>query len=123
MTDRIPGPDLPPEDAGWLKGASSLAAKEEANWGDLAKVRVDNDRSWLKVYGWIVIIVTITFTMIFLAGIVAWSLHYVLPDQHLWLSTEQLSKIQSILFSGGMGAVVSTVVKRQMGRLERPQPD
>ncbi len=31
-----------------------------------------------------------------------------------WLDSQQLGKIQSILFSGGMGAVISGIVRKQI---------
>lgn len=112
----VPKPDLPLGSA-WFKDPASLAAQEEAGWEDLDKVKVNNDRNWLKVYGRIVITITIVFTGIFLLSLLAWSSHYLLPEKCFWLSEKQLGKIQSILFSGGMGAVISTVIKRQMDRL------
>lgn len=79
-------------------------------------VKTTNDRNWLVVYGWIVIVITITFTTIFLASLVIWALHYTLPPNWTWLQEPQLSKIQSILFSGGMGAVISSIIKRQLDK-------
>lgn len=113
----VPAPDLP-SDSRWLDGAQSAANREEKEWGSLEKVGEQNDVNWLRVYGIIVIAMAVTFSFIFLGSLVVWALHYMLPECWLWLSDHQLSKIQSVLFSGGMGAVISSLIKRQMDRLE-----
>lgn len=123
-------PDLsvPPPEIGAPKWADKeFAQKEEENWSDLDKIKKSNDARWLKMYGWIVVVITIVFTAIFLFGLIIWSLHYMLPECRIWLkpeqecytwlNSEQLSKIQSVLFSGGMGAVISSVIKRQIDKL------
>ena len=112
-TPDIPGPDLLSAPS-WAD--TSSAEKEEKEWTSLDKVKTTNDRNWLVVYGWIVIVITITFTTIFLASLVIWALHYTLPPTWTWLQEPQLSKIQSILFSGGMGAVISSIIKRQLDK-------
>lgn len=113
-------PDLsvPPPEIGAPKWADAGSAhKEEENWADLDKTKKDNDLRWLKVYGWVVVAITVTFTIIFLLSLVIWALHYMLPEKWIWLSGAQLSRIQSVLFSGGMGAVISSVIKRQIDKL------
>jgi len=49
-----------------------------------------------------------------LVGLISWATHYLSPDKFHWLSDDQLSKIQSVLFSGGMGAVVSGIIQKQL---------
>lgn len=114
--DSIPPPE-PPEDWGWAD--QSLAEKEERNWGELDKALEKNDINWAKAYGIIIIVFAVTFSLIFLGSLVVWSLHYLLPERCLWLSAEQLSKTQSVLFSGGMGAVISSMLKKQIDRLHQ----
>lgn len=109
----VPPPELPSTPS-WADTRS--AVKEEKEWSTLDKVREKNDVNWLSVYGWVVIAITITFTTIFLASLVAWALHYILPPKWIWLTDAQLSKIQSILFSGGMGAIISSIIKRQLDK-------
>jgi len=113
----VPSPGMP-SGAAWLN-VDSLAAKEEESWPELDKVKATNDINWLKAYGWIAIAITVVFTLVFIFSLIFWSAHYLIPEKYFWLSPEQLSKIQSVLFSGGMGAVISTVVRRQMDRLAR----
>lgn len=111
----VPSPD-PSTIGAWADQSS--ARKEEKNWPDLSEIHQSNDRNWLKFYGFIVIGIAATFTFIFLSSLVIWALHYMLPKHCLWLDMDQLSKIQSVLFSGGMGAVISSLIKRQMDRLD-----
>lgn len=113
-SDSVPPPDIPT--GTWIDQSS--AESEEKNWPSLDDVHENNDRNWLVFYGWIVICVAAIFTFIFLSSLVVWALHYILPKSSLWLEPVQLSKIQSILFSGGMGAVISSLIKRQMDRLD-----
>lgn len=109
-------PPVFPNKVTWADQSS--AKDEERNWSSLDEVRQTNDRNWLVFYGWIVIAIAVIFLLVFLGSLVIWALHYMLPTCYLWLSGEQLSKIQSVLFSGGMGAVISSLIKRQMDRLD-----
>lgn len=114
--DSLPPPD-PPEDWGWVD--QSLAEAEEKNWPDLEKVLKENDVAWAKAYGKIVLVFTVVFSSIFVLSLAAWSAHYILPKCWLWLSDDQLSKIQSVLFSGGMGAIISSIIRKQMDRVNK----
>lgn len=115
VDDNVPAPD-PSAIGAWAD--QGPAKEEERNWSSLAEIRESNDRNWLKFYGVIVICIAAVFTLIFLGSLVIWALHYMLPRCYLWLDPDQLSKIQSVLFSGGMGAVISSLIKRQMDRLD-----
>jgi hypothetical protein len=117
----IPRPDEKALDAPWAN--KDAAVDEERNWPSLSDVKEANDRIWLRFYGFIVIAIAVTFTFIFLSSLVVWAVHYILPKHCLWLDADQLSKIQSVLFSGGMGAVITSVIKRQMDRLEAGERD
>lgn len=96
---------------------TTMAQAEEKKWAKLDEVLAKNDTNWATVYGWVVVVFTIVFSLIFLSSLIIWSWHYMMPENCLWLSDAQLSKIQSVLFSGGMGAVISSVVKKQMDRV------
>lgn len=114
----IPPPDVPSSGLRW---ASSPARKEEKEWGELDKIKHQNDGRWLRVYGWILVSLTIVFAAIFISALLIWSWHHLAPaflDQTRlhWLNPEQIGKIQSILFSGGMGAVISGIVKNQISK-------
>lgn len=116
FSDSVPPPPEFAKAMPWAAEAS-LAQEEDERYGELdgiQKQRVANDIVWLKTYGIVVMIMTIVFTFIFGVSLIVWSLHYILPESCLWLSEEQLSKIQSVLFSGGMGAIVSSIIKKQL---------
>lgn len=101
--------------------ASVDAKKEDREWGDLDKIRAENDGLWLRCYGKILVVITIVFACIFLAALIIWTWHQLGPRcifgySFHWLQPEQLSKIQSLLFSGGMGAVISGIVRTQIDK-------
>lgn len=114
--DSLPPPE-PPEDWGWAD--QSMAEQEEKKWSKLDETLNNNDVNWAKTYGVVIIVFAVTFSAIFLGSLVVWSLHYMLPQSWTWLSPEQLSKVQSVLFSGGMGAVISSMLKKQIDRIHK----
>ncbi len=109
-------PDFPPEDdePPWFD--ASLGRREEKEWSHLDEVHQRNDKRWLSAYGWIILVFTIVFSTLFIVSLIAWSWHYLAPERLGWLSPAQMSKIQSVLFSGGMGAVVSSIVQKQLAK-------
>lgn len=116
FSDAVPPPPDFADSMLWAD-QDSLAKEESERFGELGelqKQRVANNVAWLKTYGIVVMIMTIVFTTIFGVSLIVWSLHYILPEKCLWLTAEQLSKIQSVLFSGGMGAIVSSIIKKQL---------
>ena len=42
----------------------------------------------------------VVLTLIFVASIVSWTWHYLTPADWHWLTADQLSRIQSVIFSG-----------------------
>ncbi|MBV7434506.1 hypothetical protein KRX19_05635 [Cardiobacteriaceae bacterium TAE3-ERU3] len=97
----------------WLM---SKPRKEDKNWLSLDEIRENNDKRWLKTYGCMLVIITVVFTFLFLAALFVWSWHYIAPKSLTWLCPSQLSKIQSVLFSGGMGAIISGIIREQLGK-------
>lgn len=109
----------PPEAAGdvpsWAK--DDKAKLEEKYWDDesrLRGVKIQNDILWHRVYGWAVVVMMCFFVLVFMASLGAWVLHYITPWG--WLSPTQLSKIQSVIFSGSLGAIVSAYMQRQLSK-------
>lgn len=103
-----------------LWAAITTAGKEERkweNWEYLSDIKRDNDRKWLRLYGWIVVGVTVVFTCLFLAALGIWAWHQLAPEHCLWLDEGRLNKIQSTLFSGGMGAVIAGVLRNQLSKV------
>lgn len=96
------------------KWAKTAAKKEERNWSELEAVKLENDKRWLKIYGWLLIAITVVLAAAFLLAFGALTLHYV--TSWCWLSPHQLDKLQSVLFSGGMGAIVTSIVRTQINK-------
>ena len=117
MSDKtVPPPDQS-ELPSWSKDPK--AKLEEKNWPDekaLVGQRAENDLRWLKAYGILVVTVAVIFTVLFIATVLVWAIHHIAPSNWTWLTSEQLSKIQSIIFSGSLGAIVSSVFKKQLSR-------
>ncbi len=113
-------PPPPPEIENLPKWADDGQAKqEEKNWPDeeaLRGQRNKNDLLWLKCYGVIVVLVAIFVTVLFVSSIGIWAFNYLMPEKWHWLSPEQLSKIQSILFSGGLGGIVTSIVQKHISK-------
>lgn len=122
----LPGIEIPIGDQELSKmprWASPEARKEEREWDDLEKIKRENDGKWLTTYGQITVLITWAFAIVFGASLFVWSWHYIGPAdawniRFHWLNEEQLDKIQSILFSSSMGAVVSGVVKSQLSKAQ-----
>ena len=108
----IPEPDLQPTP----KWAANFGALEEKNWSALDETRQKNDVAWLRVYGFVLVAMTVVFAGLFGASLCFWAWHHLMPDGWHWLSADQLDKIKSVLFSGGMGAIVSSVVQSQIAK-------
>lgn len=98
--------------------ATGDAKNEDKRWDHLEDTKRRNDQRWLAVYGWILLAITIVFALTFLGALLAWAWHYMAPSCWHWLEDYQLGKIQSVLFSGGMGAVISGIIRAQMGKTQ-----
>jgi len=96
--------------------AVNQARREVETWDVLDNIRLSNDSRWLRVYGWLMLVVTVVFTLAFLTAFVIWGWHHVAKQEWVWLEQVQLDKIQSVLFSGGMGAVISGIVRTQLSK-------
>lgn len=97
----------------WATGA---AKQEDRKWDDLYKTRVEIDKRWLVHYGRIVCLATYVIAGLFSTTLVIWVLHYILPIKYNWLCETQLSKIQSVMFSGSLGVVVAGILQKQLGK-------
>ena len=114
MEKTVPPPNNPPA---WLGDPQARA--EERNWDKEGKLRGQEEKNhllWLKAYGVVVLLFLSFFAILFIGSPGSWAAHYLLPDGWHWLTSEQLSKIQSILFSGSIGGVVSLVAQRQLSK-------
>jgi Fe2+ transport system protein B len=110
-------PPPPANSPAWF--ADFKAKAEEANWDKEGKLRGQEERNqllWLKAYGFVVFLFLVFFSLLFVGSLGSWALHYLLPVSWHWLDTDQLSKIQSILFSGSIGGVVSIIAQKQLSK-------
>lgn len=98
----------------WLTGGKGR--DEDANWTELDKAKAKNDLFFLRLYGFITLSLTALFTILFAASLCVWACHYLLPEDWRWLPVPSLEKIQSVLFSGGLGAVISSMAQRQIAK-------
>jgi len=104
----------------WAKGQP----QQEVNaWSSLDDIRRFNDGRWLRVYGWMVVLLTVAFGLAFLAAFLIWGWHHIVPAKEpwIWLEAHQLNKIQSVLFSGGMGAIISGIIRAQLAKTRSSQ--
>jgi hypothetical protein len=119
MSD-APVPPPPPEAEASPRWFGDKKAEYEAEkWVDEGKLRGQrekNDLLWLRVYGFLVVSVTVFFTLLFVMTLGTWTWHYLVSPEYGWLTEAQLSKIQSIIFSGSLGAIVSGILHRQLAK-------
>lgn len=117
MTENpVPPPDHQ-EPPAWFK--DQRAQKEERYYPDedrLSGQRRKNDLLWLGVYGFMVVALMVLFALLFVGSLVAWAWHYIAPVSWGWLTPDQLSKIQSVIFSGSLGGIVSFIAQRQLSK-------
>jgi len=107
--------DVPEDWPSWADFAQ--AKQEDRNWEneeELRGVKHRNDVRWHKSYGWIVVILMWSFVALFLVTLVVLSIHYLMPWS--FLTEAQLSRIQSIVFSGTIGSVVTGVLQRHINK-------
>lgn len=111
-------PDIPAPSVGespaWAE--AGLAQAEKRAWSELDDVQTKNDVRWARTYGFILVAATITVTGVALGIFVIWAWHYVARDSWTWIDAPRLEHLQSVVFSGGMGAIVSGIIQRQLAR-------
>ncbi len=104
---------LPPEDPPrWSN--DKKGELEEEKWDQERQLRGQeqiNRLRFLKVYGWVAVSLVGFLVLCFSASFLSWLLHYLTPWH--WLDSEQLGKIQSVIFSGSLGAIVSFILQKQ----------
>lgn len=115
MSGAIPPVNIPVEDPAWAD--NGRAKTEEKLWSSEEKLKGVKDRNdiwWHTCYGIVVVVVMIVLVLIFLASLVVWVIHHITPYQ--FLTPDQLSKIQSVIFSGSLGAIVSSYMQKQLNK-------
>lgn len=120
----------PPSDAGSVpKWADERAFAEERNFPDEEVLRGQKRRNqlWaLQVAGYLIPLLMVGLFTTFVAALFIWVWHFLTPETCLvkgdgsqgfcfhWLSGEQLSSIQSVIFSGALGAIVSRLAQKHL---------
>lgn len=95
------------------------AERESKYWPDERRLRGQeaSNKLWaLRAIGLVVFVMILVFALLFLAAVFSWTAHHVLPESQHWLDEYQLSRIQSIIFSGALGAIVSGYIQRLLPR-------
>ena len=111
-----PPPNGTGDTPSWV-GNDKLAKQEAKFWPDETALKGQNNKNQmmlLQVYGWVVAALMIVFVFSFTITLIFWACHYLLPTAWHWLTPEQLAKIQSVIFSGSIGAIATAVVQNQL---------
>ncbi|MEC5293494.1 MULTISPECIES: hypothetical protein [unclassified Aurantimonas] len=91
------------------------AALEDKNWADEEKLRGQRgkNRFWFLLNSGLLSVVFMWFfSAVFIASMSVWLIHYLAPVAWQWLNSDQLGKIQTVVFSGSVGALVSAFANR-----------
>ena len=115
MTDATPPP--PPPD--WVakeewKGDKD-AANEVSKWPDQEALKGTKDENTLRLLrhsGRIAVCLMWFFAAVFVIAMAIWLVHFLTPWG--WLTELQLSKIQTVIFSGSLGALVSAFAQKHI---------
>lgn len=107
----------PPPPADWLDSKEwendDSAIAEKSRWPDAASLQGTKDENTLKILrqtGNIAVALMWFFAFVFVVSMAVWLFHFLTPWG--WLSVDQLSKIQTVIFSGSLGALVSAFAQR-----------
>lgn len=115
---------VPPEE--WLRegawGTDPLADFEAQNEPRLDVVQKAHQQNQLAVINhsrYLIIGAMYLFAFLFFLALGSWAAHTLLPEKYHWMTAEQLSKIQSVIFSGSLGAITSSLAAKYF----RQSPD
>lgn len=110
-------PPPPPPD--WAEGQEwnrdTVAKAEGAKWPDQEALQGTKDENTLKMLrhsGHIAVCFMWFFALVFVASMGVWIFHFLTPWG--WLTEIQLSKIQTVVFSGSLGALVSAFAQKHV---------
>jgi len=116
MQDAPPPP--PPdwaENQEWNQDA--VAEAERSKWPDQESLQGTKDENTLKMLrhsGHIAVYFMWFFALVFVASMGVWLFHFLTPWG--WLTEIQLSKIQTVVFSGSLGALVSAFAQKHVNQ-------
>ena len=112
-----------PQEPDQVWQAESRVSGETQAWADekaIKGARDANTVSFLRHSGWIGIVFMYFVAFVFIISIAIWFVHFLAPDQWQWLSETQLSKIQTVIFSGSFGAILSAYAQRHLNQHQLP---
>lgn len=110
-------PPPPPPD--WAEGQEwkqdDAAKAEKSKWPDQESLKGTKDENTLKLLrhsGHIAVCSMWFFALVFGSSMAVWLFHFLTPWG--WLAEVQLSKIQTVVFSGSIGALVSAFAQKHI---------
>lgn len=124
-SDSRPDIPAPPPDTG---ESDSRAREEEAavqtrtrgllsDWTERAKTnQIKRDEMLRHCFFGAVAIIIIAAALILLCAMLIWSWHLMTPDRYHWLDTDQLEKLQTVVFSGAVSSLATMIGKRILTR-------
>lgn len=112
-------PPPPPPD--WAEGKEwkqdAVAKAERSNWPDQESLKGTKDENTLMLLrnsGKIAVCLMWFFALVFVCSMGVWLVHFLTPWG--WLTDLQLSKIQTVIFSGSLGALVSAFAQKHISQ-------
>ncbi len=93
----------------WDK-SKEIAQGEKKDWTNVDLIthqKNANTRNELKSIGKIVRFLMFLFCGLFVVFLCSWAWHFIMPECWHWLKSDKINKIQSIIFSGSLGAMAS----------------
>ena len=109
----------PPPSREWIEGKEweiDMAARgEESKWPDQTALKGTKDVNILMLLqnsGYIAVGLMYFFAGAFVVSMTIWLIHFLAPFG--WLQPEQLSKIQTVIFSGTLGAIVTAYAQKHI---------
>lgn len=97
----------------WKKDAK--AKNEASTWPDPESLKGTKDENTLRLLrhsGKIAVCMMWFFALVFVTSMGVWLFHFLTPFG--WLTDLQLSKIQTVVFSGSIGALVSAFAQKHI---------
>ncbi len=94
---------------GWDR-SEKIAKGEKKDWTNeekSAQQKSENTVKELKSIGKIVRFLMFLFCGLFVVFLGSWAWHFIMPECWHWLKSDKINKIQSIIFSGSLGAMAS----------------
>lgn len=110
-------PPPPPSDWAerkpWLSDRAAKA--EKSKWPNQEALKGTKDENTLRLLrnsGRIAVCFMWFFALVFVSSMTVWLVHFLTPWG--WLAPDQLSKIQTVVFSGSIGALVSAFAQKHI---------